>query len=185
MRQSAFRGRGRDRQGRLLQLLALQPVGRTAVGGADVGLQAAVGQGRGDRIPVQQASRAPSLLRDLRHPVVRVRQGAERQRDGDDQRPLPRWRRRRSVRGDDIRWAQPMSAAPLSGPLKAITGGPSSARHKLSDPFPGARREARHRYPVTESQDRQTWTTNTASSTHVPCPLRSWRPTVSGRAEDG
>jgi urease subunit beta len=35
-------------------------------------------------------------------------------------------------------------------------------------------------YPVTESQDRQTWTTNTASSTHVPCPLRSWRPSLFG-----
>jgi hypothetical protein len=29
------------------------------------------------------------------------------------------------------------------GLQKAITGGPSSTRHKLSDPFPGARTEAR------------------------------------------
>ena len=67
-----------------------------------------------------------------------------------------------------------------AAPLKAITGRPSSARHTLSDPFPGRARERTTRYPVTESQDRQTWTTNTASSTHVPRPLRSWRPSVSG-----
>ncbi len=68
----------------------------------------------------------------------------------------------------------------IERPPKAITGGPSSTRHKLSDPFPaptGVSPSAS--YPVTESQGRQTWTTNTASSTHVPCPLRSWRPSVS------
>jgi len=45
---------------------------------------------------------------------------------------------------------------------KAITGGPSSARLKLSDPLPGYARERANRYPVTESQCRQTGTAFTA-----------------------
>jgi|SRR5215813_4234148 len=52
--------------------------------------------------------------------------------------------------------------------------------------IPGANRpKPATQVPVTESQGRSSRATNTASSIHVPCPVRSWRPSVSGRAEDG
>ncbi len=51
--------------------------------------------------------------------------------------------------------------------------------------IPGARVSARREYQPTGSPGRRSWTTTAASSIHVPCPLRPWRPSVSGAAEDG
>src|SRR5690606_21936758 len=83
-------GRRRDRQGHRVQLLALPAQGLPAVVRAAHGLQAARRRGQAAHLHLQQARDPASLLRGLRHPGLRVRQDARRQRDGGGERPLPR-----------------------------------------------------------------------------------------------
>ena len=50
-----------------------------------------------------------SILQDVRHRVLRLRQGAGRQGHGDAQRALPGRRRRRAIQGEEIRRREPMT----------------------------------------------------------------------------
>jgi len=71
------------------------------------------------------------------------------------------------------------------GTPKAITGRPSSARHKLSDPFPGRAPKRANRYPVTgepgpANMDHDHCKQRSRPISAAGSPLRSWRPTVFG-----
>src|SRR6516162_4647636 len=73
--------------------------------------------------------------------------------------------------------SRPKKSDREQGPLKSHNGQTVVHPSQALGSIPGANRpKPAPQVPVTESQGRSSRATNTASSIHVPCPVRSWRP---------
>ena len=95
MRRGALRGRSRHQGCDRLQLLALRQAWVAARLRSGTKLQASRRRESDGRLPLQQARHPPSVLRDLRHRVLRQGHEPEGRSDDRHQRALPR--RHRSV----------------------------------------------------------------------------------------
>src|ERR1043166_6536205 len=123
MRRGALRGLVRARRSAGVQLFALRTARVAACLHAEGEFQARLGRRCDDRVSIQQAQHPSSVLRDVRHPVLRARQGPGRRRDGRGQCAVSRRRRCGFAQGEEGRRAQFLRVCRMAGKWTRIEVG--------------------------------------------------------------